>query len=245
MEPLHLVANETVAALTEYAPAASEYAKTYLFEFSFVLLGLATVAAFSYLNHRRIRRALRQGHLPHEVIVTVCIFDEQPDGRVFIKPRTVQSAEPILRAFPNPALVDMIIKATKRCDTTALGSFIMLGDPTMHHTFMKRVVDIVSELGGPGHIVRACGGTFVEYVCYCCVTFSMDGPHRKVRIDLISEQDLPQLVDENYVARLTNRPEEGSHADLVAILQVCARKHQERSSDVATYVRRVSISIPA
>ncbi len=218
----------------------------YLYEISVALIIFVPSAILTLNARRKAKKALRSGDLREEVILTAIIIDEDDaTGKVYLKPRTAVSAEPIRRSFPNSALVDEIIAATKRCDDSATGSFIQLKDPKMHRTFMKRVVDMVSELGGAGHIARACGGEYVEYIVFVCVTFSMDGPHRKIRIDVIAEHDLPKFSDEEFVKRITNRPEEGSHADLAAILQVCAGyQYGDHHPDYArTFVRRASVSV--
>lgn len=244
MESLTDILSSLTQQAVAYWPTIEAFIITYAQEASFIALGAILVWLVSRVRLRHERRRLQRGRLPHEVIVTVSIFDDEPDGMVLLKPRTAQSAQPIDRAFPNPALVDMIVKATERCDDTALGSFIILPDAQMHETFMRRVRDIASELGGPGHIVRACGGEYREYICYVCCSFSMEGPHRKIRIDLIGECDLKRLTDGDFIARVTNRPDEGSHADLLAILRICAEKHTQGAVDERDFVRRTSISIP-
>ncbi len=211
-------------------------------EILWILLGFGFLGIFWLWQRRRARRAFAAGELREEVIVVANIIDDE-GGQLLLKPRTVESAMPLLRSFPNPILAAEIIAATKRCHTkTVEGAFVRLLDQKTHGILMKRVVDIASSLGVEGHVARMCGRAIVKNECYVCITFSPDGPHRKIRIDLISEVNLKKFLDPEFVARLSNRPEEGSHADLEAIFRFCAEKVFGQKPDTTrSYVRRVSI----
>ena len=217
-----------------------------MYDFAYQLLlmfvGFFFGWVYNQVVHLRDKRAFESGNLRHEVIVITNSIEQEADGTMVLKPRTAQSAEPLLRAFPNPVLAAQIVKATKHCRTaTPAQMFICLPDVTAHEVFLKRVVDIVSELGAEGHVLRMNGRAVHENECYVCATFAADGPHRKVRLDVISSANLQKFLDPAFGATLTHRPDEGSHADLAAIFTYCAANvfgDYERSR---RYVRRVSI----
>jgi hypothetical protein len=217
-----------------------------MYDFAYQLLLMFVGFFFGWLYnqiaHLRDKRMFRSGDLRHEVIVITTTIESGKDGAMILKPRTAQSAEPLLRAFPNPILATQIVTATKQCsNATPDAMFIRLSNETTHEVFLKRVVDIVSELAAEGHVLRMNGRAVHENECYVCATFAADGPHRKVRLDVISSANLQKFLDPAFGAALTHHPDEGSHADLIAIFNFCAEKVFGNGSDARSFVRRVSL----
>jgi hypothetical protein len=214
----------------------------FFYQVFLILTGFFIGWVLNQLFRLKDKRAFRAGDLRHEVIVIANTLEQDETGSFVLKPRTAQSSEPLLRAFPNPILADQIVKATKKCSTRSINEmFIQLSDPITHDVFLKRVVDIVSELAAEGHVLRMNGWEVQENECYVCATFAADGPHRKIRLDVISRDNLNRFLDQTFVTTLTHHPDEGSHADLAAVFAVCAKKVFRHSTDSRQYVRRVSL----
>lgn len=77
--------------------------------------------------------------------------------------------------------------------------------------------------------------------CYVCATFSAHGLHRKIRLDIISAENLKKFIDPAFGATLTHRADEGSHADLASVFTVCAAKVFNDHDTKRAFVRRVFI----
>lgn len=121
----------------------------------------------------------------------------------------------------------------------------MMHDEALHHIFMKRVVDLASEIGAIGHLARM-GGVPVEIEdFYVCATYAADGPHNKIRIDVIAADALKKFTDTSFVKNIRHRPDESSHADLAAIFAICAEQVFLGKVGERQLVRRVSIPIVA
>lgn len=218
-------------------------------EIAYAVLGALVGATGAWLYTRwkfnRARKAFHSGELPHEVVVVATTLEPRSDGFFMLKPRTVEAAYPLRQAFPNDVLAAQVVKATQRCNTEAVSdSFVVLPDQKMHNVFMKHVVDIASELGAAGHILRMCDQKVINNDCYVCVTYAVDGFHKRIRIDLISEENLRRFLDADFEAHLQQREDEGSHADLIELFSICAQKRfSESGDDDRAYVRRVSIPV--
>ena len=216
----------------------------YNFAYEILLIFVGFLFAWLYTIALRYRdkKAFQTGNLRHEVIVVANTIEREGNGVLVLKPRTAQSAEPLLRAFPNPILAEQIVAATVRCNNvTPEGMFIRLTNPVSHEVFLKRVVDIVSELAAEGHILRMNGRTVNENECYVTTTFSAHGPHRKIRLDIISAANLKKFLDPAFGSTLTHRADEGSHADLASVFTICATQVFNDYDASRQYVRRVSI----
>tara|TARA_B100000508_G_scaffold23261_1_gene16267 strand:- start:2764 stop:3501 length:738 start_codon:yes stop_codon:yes gene_type:complete len=210
-------------------------------------VGGVFISALVALYYRqKARRAYRKGSLPEEVKVVCNIFEDNEDGTTTHKPRTSESPQPIARAFPNPVMAEKIVAATTRCDASKPGgAFIMMNDPADQQRFVKVVRDIASEQGGDGQLARQYDLPVVKKVGYACVTFAPDGDQRKVRIDLISSRNLKRFCDSEFVQRLTNRQDEGSHDDLEAIFSFAAEREYAKHPHAAFYAIRVSHAFTA
>jgi hypothetical protein len=214
------------------AVTSSELYQLYAFEISLILIGLAITAVSTtvwfaiklQVERRRNKKEFSVGELRNEVVVSMLIIEEI-NGRVFLKPRVADPTQSSINAFVNQAMIDELNKAIARCDTTAAGSFIKLSDPKMHNDFMEKARAIASSITADGHAARAAGLPHIEKIFYAMVTFSLDGAQRKIRIDLLHKNYMSKFLDEEYVRRITGRPEEGSHDDLASICHVAAQKH--------------------
>ncbi len=216
----------------------------FVYELVWMFVGFLFALMYTAWRLFRYHRAFFSGQLRDEVIVIGSIVEETEPGVWYLKPRTLQSAQSLLAAFPNPVLARAIYRATKRCHTeTPEGSFITLRDASVHHIFMKRVVDLASELGAVGHLARMGGVSVSVEEFYVCATYAADGAHKKIRIDLIAADVLRNFLDSEFVAALTYRADEGSHADVATIFAVCAKEVFEHQATERTRVHRVSIPI--
>ena len=214
----------------------------FAYEILLILIGFLFAWVYTRVLRYRDAKAFQTGNLRHEVIVVANTIERERNGTQVLKPRTAQSAEPLLRAFPNPILAEQIVAATLQCsNATPEGMFITLTNPVSHEVFLKRVVDIVSELGAEGHVLRMNGRAVHENECYVCATFSAHGPHRKIRLDIISSANLKKFLDPSFGIALTYRADEGSHADLAAVFTICAAKVFGNYDVSRQFVRRVSI----
>lgn len=242
MEYIELV-REQVLALVDFLLPYLHWLPFAATEIFWILLGFY----FAWLHFRgKLRRQLKEfydGELRGEVIGSVLIFDEEEDGRVLLKPRVVIEARSIVNVFVTHVMQAEVAQAIARCDETTAGSFIILADAEMHEAFMEDVRAYVSPLGKYGHLARSTKKPFEEDIYYVFATFSREGRHRKVRIDLIHEDVLPKLIDDAYFDAITGREEEGSHAELAKICRMVAKsRFGIPSEDADKYSLRVSIS---
>lgn len=170
------------------------------------------------------RRALARGQHSEEVVVNFINVDYDGAGGWFLKPRVAISARPVSWMFPNPAMVEQIVAATKRCDETAQGSFVQLKDPHLHRMLMKQARGIVSGVNPAGQAARSGGVPCFNRIYYVYVTFSVDGDEqRRIRIDAVHEKDLRVFMQHDLEGKIKTRPDEGKHEDHIAILQIVAR----------------------
>lgn len=200
-----------------------------------------------YVNQRLAGQALKDGELTDEILVVSNVV-EDIDGVPYLKPRTVRHERPIGTYFNNKALAKAIVTAAKRAvEGQPETQLIKLPDNRSQGKLMKRVVNIASELGAPGHILRMFGRLFDKNDGYVCINYAQAGEDDWIiRIDIISAVDLMRFLDAAFVKSLSYRKEEGSHADNAAIFAFCAQKvfgadagkHEE---ETRMYVRRVSI----
>lgn len=200
-----------------------------------------------WLEHHRAKKALTDGDLSGEVLVVANVV-EDIDGVPYLKPRTVKHERPIKDYFSNPALIRDIIAATARAtEEDPETQLIVLSDKRKQGRLMKRVVNIASEQGAPGHIRRMFRRSFEKNDAYVCVNYAQAGEDDWIiRIDIISAEDLKRFLGSGFVERLSYRPEEGSHADNARIFAFCAHKQfggpdGGPTADARMYVRRVAI----
>lgn len=216
-----------------------------------VALGFGSTAAGLtaawWVNTHLAKKALNDGELTDEILVVSNVI-EFIDGVPYLKPRTVRYERPIGNYFHNKALAKMIVAAAKRADADdPLSQLIRLPDDRQQGRLMKRVVNIASELGAPGHIVRMFAGLFDKNDAFVCFNYAQAGEDDWIiRIDVISARDLERFRDPQFIDSLDYRKEEGSHLDNARIFQICANKQfggkdGEATPDTRLYVRRVSI----
>lgn len=212
--------------------------------------GVVALAVQHIYTQAIAKKALSAGELTDEILVVSNVV-EDIDGVPFLKPRTVRYERPIGNYFHNKALAKAIVVATKRAvEGQPETQFIKLPDARSQGKLMKRVVNIASEIGAPGHILRMFGRLFDKNDGYVCINYAQAGEDDWIiRIDIISAVDLKRFLDPAFVSSLSYRKEEGSHADNAAIFALCAQKvfgteagkHEE---ETRMYVRRVSIPTP-
>jgi len=214
-----------------------------LTEIIWILLGFALAGIYFWQRRHTEKRQFQAGELRGEVIASVLIFDEQPDGSVFLKPRVVVPPQSIADAFVTQLLQDEVSAALTRCNSSPSGSFIILKDPQLHEVFMENVRALVSPLGAAGHLARAEQNPFKEEIYYVMVTFSLEGNHRKIRIDLLHEEMISRCADPDFIKQIAERPTVGSHHDLAAVCAYAADKRVNATqSEADIYSLRVSLS---
>lgn len=188
------------------------------------LFGAIPMLLYASWTKRKYRRALTRGQHSEEVVVNFINIEYDGVGGWFLKPRVAISARPVSWMFPNPAMVEQIVAATKRCDTTAQGSFVRLKDPHLHRMLMKQARGIVSATNPAGQAARPGRVPCFNRIYYVYVTFSTDGDaQRRIRIDAVHEDQLRVFMQHDLEDRIKTRPDEGKHEDHIAILQIVAR----------------------
>jgi hypothetical protein len=207
--------------------------------------GGATAYGLLWWQTRQEKKALVDGELTNEVLIVTNVI-EDIDSIPFLKPRTVRSERPIGEYFANKALAQAIVAATARCQEGDVESqFIVLPDKRSQGKLMKRVVNIASELGAPGHIRRMFKRQFDKNEGFVCINYAQAGEDDWIiRIDIVSQDDLKRFLEPGFVDKLDYRKEEGSHIDNALILQFCAKLHfgvADIEKDPRMYVRRVTI----
>jgi len=212
-------------------------------EIIWILLGFGLAGIFFWYRRRKEKREFQAGELRGEVIASVLIFDEQADGSVLLKPRVVISPKSIASVFVTQLLQNEVSASLAWCDTSPPGSFIILKDPQLHEVFMENVRALVSSLGASGHLARAEGNPFKEEIYYVMATFSLEGKHRKIRIDLLHEDTISRFSDPNFIKKIADRPAVGAHHDLAAVCEYAADKRmQATQAEADIYSLRVSLS---
>ena len=78
----------------------------FAYQLLLILSGFFVGWVLNQVIRLRDKKAFRLGDLRHEVIVITNTIERDSEGRLVLKPRTAQSSEPLLRAFPNPILAD-------------------------------------------------------------------------------------------------------------------------------------------
>ncbi len=228
---------------TELGLLLPPWVTTVAAETLWILLGFAFAGYLVLRSRRRAKKDFKSRQMRGEVLGSVLIFDEGENGQILLKPRVVLQPRSIADAFVSQVIQDQIPSALKKCNETAHGSFVVMPDSDVHEAFMENVRALVSTLGKDGHLARAEGNPFKEEIYYVMATFSLEGKFRKIRIDLIHEDDLHRCVDIDFVERVTGRAEEGSHSDLAAICHYAAsRRNSYDQKEADKYSLRTSIS---